>query len=219
MISILFQIYLSALLITGLTGVVAMYINKQGPLYLRLLSWFILLILGVEKFANFWAGKYGSDHAIVNFFLIIQFLFYSFVLYNIMPKPAIKKWVVYADYGYLIIAIPLIFFVQGINHLNSIVYFIGGFILSFFSAYSLLELFRVPGKTNLFRTSSFYICCAILFYHCCTIPIIVPWTLLLHMTPFDSKLLHVLLTTVYCMSYVMFAIAFIFHFKNRVIEK
>jgi len=116
-------------------------------------------------------------------------------------------------------AIPLIFFVQGINHLNSVVYFIGGFILSFFSAYSLLELFRVPGKTNLFRTSSFYICCAILFYHCCTIPIIVPLTLLFHMTTFDSRLLHVLLTTVYCMSYSMFAIAFIFHFKNRVIEK
>jgi hypothetical protein len=215
MIYTLFLIYLSTLFIAAATGFVSMYVNKEAPLYLKLFPWLILITWGVEKFALYWAVKYKNNHAIFNVFLIVQFLFYSFVLYNILPRVTIKKLVVYVVCGYLLIAIPLIFFIQGINYYNSIVYFIGGCILSFFSGYSLFELFRVPRTINLFRTPSFWICCAILFYHCCTIPIVTPWTLLLHITPFDLKILHVVLTMVYCMSYSMFAIAFICHATSR----
>jgi len=127
----------------------------------------------------------------------------------------VRKRLLHTVCVYFVVAVVLIFFIQGINYYNSIVYFVGGVMLSSYSGYFLYELFGVPGKENLLRKPSFWIASGILLYNCCTIPIVIPWPVLLHCTRFELRVLHILLTFVYFTSYSMFTVAFIFHFLSQ----
>jgi hypothetical protein len=215
MIFILFNIYLSALLSASVTGVVSVGFHNEGPVYIKVLPWFVLLTFVVEVFAYFYAGITGSNQNIFNVFLIIQHLFYSFVLCQMIRSQTVRKRILYVVCVYSVMAVTLVFFIQGINYYNSIVYFVGGVMLSFFSGYFLYELFRVPGKENLLKRPSFWIACGILLYNSCTIPLVIPWPVLMHCTPFELKILHILLTLVYFTSYSLFTVAFIFHFLSQ----
>jgi len=215
MIFILFNIYLSSLLIAIVTGVMSVGFHNKTPTYIKVLPWFVLLTFIVEVFAYLYAGITGSNLNIFNVFLIIIHLFYSFVLYQMIVSQTVRKRLLYIVCIYFVIAIVLIFFIQGINYYNSIVYFLGGVMLCFFSGYFLYELFHVPGKENLFRRPSFWIACGILLYNSGTIPIVIPWPILLHCTRFELKILHILLTLVYFTSYSMFTVAFVFHFLSQ----
>lgn len=213
MITFLFETYLIILLIGFAVGRWLLYKSKPAALYVKYLPWFLLVKFGEERFAQYWARKNGSDHAICNIFLIVEFLFYSFTLYQLFRRSAAKKWIIYASCLYLLLAIPLIFFIQGINYYNSAVYFIGGLIISVFSGYYLFTLFRGPGTANPFFAPGFWIACSMLFYYCCTMPLVLPWTLLLQSTPFEIKILHTILLLMYCIAYAMFAIGFYFYWR------
>jgi hypothetical protein len=214
MIAFLFYTYLTTLFISGATGMVAVYVNKKTPLYLKLLPWFILSILVVEKYAYEYSRTHATNNNIFNVVQLVYFLFYSYFFYSLLATAA-RKWIIYAAVFYLAVAIPLIFFIQGIYYYNSTVYFIGGVLLTIFSSFYLYTLFKSPGKINPFHTPSFWIACGILLYFCCTIPLVTPWILLLHCTPFELKVLHIMLTFVYCTTYLLFGTGFIFHYKNR----
>ncbi|WP_205509520.1 hypothetical protein [Longitalea arenae] len=219
MITFLFETYLIILLTGFAAGILAVYKNKPAALYVRYLPWFLLLKFGEERFAQYWSRKYGNDHAICNIFLIIEFLFYSFTLYQLLRTSAIRKWIIYAAGMYLLLAIPLIFFIQGINYYNSGVYFMGGLMMLVFSGYYLFTLFRGTGDTNPFFKAGFWIACSILFYYCCTMPLILPWTLLLNATPFEIKILYIILLIMYCIAYAMFVIGFCFYRRSQKAHK
>jgi len=214
MIFFLFNIYLSALLIATVTGVVSVGFHDQGPAYIKILPWFVLLTFIVEVVAYCYSIT-GSNQNIFNVFLIIQHLFYSLILYQMIGSETVRKRLLHTVCVYFVVAVVLIFFIQGINYYNSIVYFVGGVMLSSYSGYFLYELFGVPGKENLLRKPSFWIASGILLYNCCTIPIVIPWPVLLHCTRFELRVLHILLTFVYFTSYSMFTVAFIFHFLSQ----
>jgi hypothetical protein len=214
MITFLFETFLIILLIGFAVGIWVVYKSKPAALYIKYLPWFLLIKCSEERFAQYWAGKYGSDHAICNIFLIVEFLFYSFMLYQLFRTSTVKKGIIYVACLYLFLAIPLIFFIQGINYYNSTVYFVGGLMMSVVSGYYLFTLFRGPGNTNPFFTPGFWIACSILSYYCCTMPLVLPWTLLLQCTPFEIKMLHIILLLLYCITYAMFTIGFYFYWRS-----
>lgn len=60
MIALLFKTYLISLLISGLTGIIAIWINKTALLYFKLLPWFVFITLAVEKYAYYYSANMAA---------------------------------------------------------------------------------------------------------------------------------------------------------------
>lgn len=116
--------------------------------------------------------------------------------------------------AYLLTAIALLL-TLGVNNYNSIVYFIGAILLVLYSSYYLFTFFKTPVATSLLYAPAFWLACGILLYYSATIPLVIPWPFLLNCTPFELKVLHIILTFINCSSYLLFAAGFVAHIKNK----
>ena len=98
---------------------------------------------------------------------------------------------------------------------NTVNYFGGGVILSFFSGYSLSELFKKAVAESPFKMPSFWISGSMLVLNSCMIPLVLPATLSIRFTPGETRFLSILIILVNYISYTLFAIAFLNYYKNN----
>src|SRR5689334_7335249 len=83
--------------------------NKSEPLYLKLFTPFLFLTLAVEVAGFTLNLKHISNLPLYNFFIVIEFVFYFFVLKCVIRNLAIKKIITIAIGSYPILALIDIF--------------------------------------------------------------------------------------------------------------
>ena len=216
MIRTLFSAYLFLLIVCFITGIICTWRLKRTFLSIRLLPWFILVTFITEMIGLQWAMKFGTNHCIYNGYQVCQFCFFSFTLYRMIENSRLKKYIVCISAVYTVLAIANLCFIQGIHVFNTINYYTAAVIISFLSGYSLNELFKSVSIDNPLKTPSFWVSGSMLVLNSCMIPLLLPAAFSLQFTPGETRILFILITLVNFVSYSMFIIAFLYHYKNNV---
>ncbi|HYJ37744.1 MAG TPA: hypothetical protein VEV87_03975, partial [Chitinophagaceae bacterium] len=97
--------------------------RKTGlPAYLKWLPYFLLLTSIVELFA--WQmilrGKRTAPY--YNFTTVISFVYFFYILYQLLRAAWVKRVIVICMIGYPLVAFANIFFLQGWNDFNTMTY-------------------------------------------------------------------------------------------------
>lgn len=215
MIRPLFVLYLVLLLICSVTGIICTRRLKFTFSPIKLLPWFILLTLMSELTALWYAIQSGNNHKVYNVYQIVHFGFYSYILALMIGHKGVKKLLAGLSALFTAFAIMNLSCIQGMVRFNTVNFFGGAIILSFFSGYSLSELFKKAATESPFKIPSFWINGSILMLNSCMIPLVLPATLNLHFTPGETHILSALNMLVNYISYTMFTIAFLNYHKNN----
>jgi hypothetical protein len=167
----LFNIYLAVLFICFITGVVSVYYNRKAPLYLKLFPWFILITFVVEKVAIYLAYTTRNNNAVYNFYSILEFAFFVFLIYNCIQNKRIRRVIVFTACLFLPFMLANIFFIKGIHHFETITFLPGSGLLILFSSACLYELFFKSSVKTPFKEPAFWIAVGILLFRSCTAPL------------------------------------------------
>lgn len=215
MIRPLYVLYLVLLIVCMVTGIVCTRRLKFRFSPIKLLPWFILLTLMSELTALWWAIKFGNNHKVYNIYQIVQFGFFSYILTLMIGNKNARKLLAGLLTLFTAFAILNLAVIQGMAQFNTVNYFGGAVIVSFFSGYSLSELFKKTVSESPFKMPSFWVSGSILVLNSCMIPLLLPATLNLHFTPGETRILYILIMLVNYISYTMFTIAFLNYYKNN----
>lgn len=214
MIRPLYVLYLVLLIVCIVTGIVCTRRLKIRFSPIKLLPWFILLTLMSELTALWWAIKFGNNHKVYNIYQVIQFGFFSYILTLMVGNKDVRKLLAGLSTLFTAFAILNLAVIQGMAQFNTVNYFGGAVIISFFSGYSLGELFKKAVTERPFKTSAFWIGGSILVLNSCMIPLLLPATLKISFPPGETHILYILIMLVNYISYTMFTIAFLNYYKN-----
>lgn len=215
MIRPLLVLYLILLIVCFVTGIVCTRRLKWTFFPMKLLPWYILLTLITELTGWWWALQFGRNHIVYNVYQVVHFSFFSFMLNSLIGNKKVQQWLIGLSFLFVAFAILNVAFIQGMAHLNTINYFIGAIIISFFSGYSLSELFKKANNESPFKMPAFWIASSMLVQNTCMIPLILPVTFDMHFTFAEARILFSLNMLVNYIAYAMFTVAFLNYHKNN----
>ena len=164
------SLYFTLVIVSFLASLTA-YFQKDAQRYLRLFPVFLLMTIVVEIFAT-WLYRYGKSTTVLyNFFSSFEFLFYIYILREIIQSRTAKKVIFHAGWAYILFIVLNFLFIQKIVSFTSLTYALGCLLIGIICIYYFFELFQSKQSVNLVRHPSFWICSALLFYYCCSFPI------------------------------------------------
>lgn len=147
------------------------FTSRPAELYLKLFPPFLFTTASIELLGHYLTsiGKYNLS--IYNFFTVIEFCFYFFVLSQIVARPKMKMIIKSTIVVYAATALINIFFFQGTKMFHTVTYSIGCLLVVIFCIYYFWELFRLPKSIKLQKNPAFWICTGLLFFYCCGFPL------------------------------------------------
>jgi hypothetical protein len=215
MIRHLFVLYLFLLIVCSVTGIICTRRLKWSFSPMKLLPWFILLTF-LNELAGLWCTmRFGNNHKVYNVYQVVQFGFFSYVLVSMIANKRVKKLLSGLSPLFAVFAIINLAFIQGIARFNTVNFFTGAVIVSFFSGYALNELFKKAVTESPFKMPAFWVAASMLVLNSCMIPLILPVTFYLRFTPAETRILICLIMVVNYISYTMFTMAFWNYHKNN----
>ena len=154
-----------------LASLTVYFIPRPAELYLRIFPPFLFITVGVELLGYYLTsiGKYNVY--IYNFFTVIEFCFYFFVLSQVVSRVKMKRIIKGTIVLYASAAFINIFFLQGTKMFHTVTYSIGCLLVVIFCIYYFWELFRLPKSVKLQKNPAFWICTGLLFFYCCGFPL------------------------------------------------
>lgn len=191
------------------------FFRKDTPLHLRLLTLFLYLTVAVEVTATYRWNQGWHTTTLYNFFIVVQFEFYFYLLYAIIPKAGPRFWIQKAAMIFLLFAFVNLYVFQGMEVYNSITYALGCLFVVGFSVSYFYQLFANPILVNLFREPSFWLATALLFYFTCSFPLITLVNFMSHLGESLLSLIASLLSIMNYFLYLLFTIAFLCNIKTR----
>jgi len=191
------------------------YLRRPVELYLRLLSFYLLLDCLVEFITNYLALHVRNTVLLSSLTALVQFCFYIYILREVIRSRKAKLVLLYC-----LVIFPLIFagnivLVQKSQVFQSITYCLGCLLVVAACIYYLWELFQKKVYFNLAREPAFWICSGILFYFACSFPI---YGLINFISGLGQKVFHIIeiiLDFLIILLYLSFTIAFICRLRTR----
>jgi hypothetical protein len=186
---------------------------KKNPLYLRLFTLFLLYTFLNEIAAGYLVEHNKQTLELYNVYVVIQFVFYTYLLSSFILDTRIKKVVKFIQPVYVVLSILNLFFFQKWVVYNSITYSIGSLIIVALSIFYFYELFKQKKVVYLTREPSFWISTGLLFFFTCSFPLIATVNLLSDLKEGTLYTLQNILTLVNVMLYSIFTISFLCQIK------
>ncbi len=166
--SITLVLYFASIILAFVTSLTA-YSRQNKIRYLKYFPPFLLLTLAVEIAAYIIALKYGNNQFLFNFFSVIGFTFYFFILHEGITNKVVKKIILTVMILYVPYALYSIFFVNGMFIFHSISFGIGAVLILIFCVYYLKwQFFATPFEVNIMRDPLVFICLGLLIFHAVT---------------------------------------------------
>ena len=138
---------------------------RRLPAELKLFPAFLLLTLFVEcvtplKLIRF----HGSNHWFFNIFTTIEFLYYSYIFYQVLHG-RLKKMILPVTLGFLGFTIVNIYFIQGVKKFHTISYRVGAVMIIIWCFSYFRQLMQSEGYIKLVRNPMFWISTGLLFFY------------------------------------------------------
>ena len=148
------------------------YAGKTTTLYLKLFPYFLLLTLAVEITGIIMSDvlRRSNNLWLYTNFMGIEFLFYFWVLREIIVTPVVKKIILFVIIIFTVVYYWNNLFGQGKTGFPSITYAIGCVLIALGCLFYFYELFQRPSAFSLFQQPSFWVCTGLLFYYIGTFP-------------------------------------------------
>ena len=179
--------------------------SKDIPPFLKLFPFFLFLTLLVELTGAFLMAT--NNTPLYNFFSIFEFIFYLYIIKNIIHNKRIRKIITIVMVLYPIAALINIFFILGsVNKLHITTYSLGCLLIVIFSIYYFYELFKSTASVNLKREPAFWIITGLLFFYTCSFPI---FGFANFISAVIAKNIGGVLVIINVILYVLFAVAFL----------
>ena len=183
--------------------------------YLNLFPPFLLVTLAAEVYGSYLSSIDRTNLFIYNFFTVIEFCFYLFLLYKLIKSQTIKKTIFISIILYPVIAVVNILFFQGMKSFHTITYALGCLVIVTFSIIYFVQLFRAKEVFKLSRNPAFWICCGLLFFYCCGFPLYTLINFHKHIPRAFLNSFASIITVLNIFLYSLFTIAFICNLKIR----
>ena len=208
-------LYFYFILLCFLVSITTFSKSFKGPFYLKLFPLFLFIVLLVEGLSSYMASKNKNNVPEYNLLAIFEFCFYLWLFSFIIISTRGKKIARLIVPVYLIAAVSNLLFIQKINTINTITYSLGGLVIISFCIYYFLELFRLPQSVKLTSNPSFWICVGLLFFYCCSFPLIGLINYWMHISKFLIRNFSLIVNILHIFLYSLFTIAFLCRIRTR----
>jgi hypothetical protein len=197
------------------------FFQPATPVYLK---WFSVYFLGalVTGMVERWQtihGHYNSD--IENFWGIIEFCFYFFVIREVIIRKKIKRLILFVLIVYALFSFFNILFIQKKAGLNSVNFTIGCLITVIFCIIYFVELFQKTETQTLARLPAFWMVSGILFNTVLSFPVYAFSSFMEESTRADAasqiiyKNLDSIVLIIVVLTFVLYMIGFLCRIRTR----
>jgi hypothetical protein len=183
--------------------------SYKGVAYLKLFPPFLFIVLVIETLTSYMASKRENNAPIYNFFIIFEFCFYLWLLSFIITKIKVKKIIRVTILIYTVTAFLNILFIQKLSGIPTITYSLGCLLIVSFCIYYFLQLFILPKSVRLWNNPAFWICFGLLFFYCCSFPLIGLINYWRHISKFLIRNFELISQSLQIFLYTLFMIAFL----------
>ena len=202
-------LYVYFIFFSLLTSLLVYYSSKPIDNYLKLFPPFLFIALVVETSASYMASRGKSNAVLYNLYTVFEFCFYLWLLSLIIANNKVKKIVRITILLYAVVADFNILFVQKITTIHTITYSLGCLLIVSFCIYYFLELFILPKAVRLWNNPAFWICFGLLFFYCCSFPLIGLINYWMHISKFLIRNFALIFNILHVFLYTSFMIAFL----------
>jgi len=207
-------IYISFIAVSFVTSL-TVYFYKTTSIYLRLFPVFLLFTLVIELIGLHYVNKGTPAISLYNFFSVFEFLFYMYVLREIIGNMTVKKIIFYTAWLYLLMVAVNFIFIQPISSFGSMTYALGCLLITIICIYFFFELFQSPHSVNLIQQPAFWLCAGLLFFYCCSFPIFGVLNFLKKAPDIIRKNIQFIILLLNVFLYSSFTIAFLCRIRVR----
>jgi hypothetical protein len=208
------NVYLTFIIISFFASLTA-YFQPGTERYLRLFPIFLLLTIIITLIPFYMRDQRRLTITIYNFFTSFEFLFYTYVLREIIQNKRMKKIIFNSLLFYLLVIVLNSLFIQKIGSYNSITYALGCLLIVFICIYYFYELFQFSHSITLVRQPAFWLCSGLLFFYCCSFPIYGLVNFLKSWPVIIQKNFNVIILLLNVFLYSSFTIAFLCRLRIR----
>jgi hypothetical protein len=159
--------------------------------------------------------KHINATLLFNIFTTFELVFYLFIIRFSIYNAKVKKIILWLLAGYpLLVLIDILFILQP-KTFHSITYSLGCLLVVAACIYYFFEIFQSTNSVNLLKEPAFWICSGLLFFYCCTFPLIGLWNQLGGLPDIILRNLNAILQVLNILLYSLFSIAFLCRLKLR----
>ncbi len=199
----------------SLLASLTLYFQRKDDAWLRYFPPFLLVSVLVDLASMLNLIKGDINHAAYNFFSLVEFIFYFFILREIIRSRLMKRIIQIVIFIYGALHLGNIIFIQKIYGFPVTTYALGCLLIVAISIYYFYELFQIPQPVPLVRQPAFWVCSGLLFFYCVTFPIFAPMNLLKGLPNVILKNLVEIIHVLNVLLYSSFTIAFLCRPRTR----
>ncbi|WP_205509521.1 hypothetical protein [Longitalea arenae] len=187
---------------------ITLYFQASIPQYLKTFPPYMLITIAVE-ITGMQFMKYKIDMSLLfTIFTAFEFEYYLLIIRYSIYKPKAKTAISWALAIYpLLVLINMLYIQPGKFH--TITYSLGCLLVVAACIYYFFEIFQSKHSVNLIKEPPFWICSGLLFFYCCTFPLIGLWNQLSGLSHIILKNLNAILQLLNILLYSLFSIAFL----------
>jgi len=189
------------------------YFRPESELYLRVFPVYLLVTISVEVTGEYLGRHHKTNILLYSIFAVLEFIFYFWLLYQIIQNKKAKKIIINILWIYPVLALVYIFIIRKTQVFDSMSYAVGSFLVAAICIFYFYELFQFSNAGKLSREPSFWICTGTLFNYCSMFPIL-GFVAFIHNPPvFIARNLDLIRSIINIFTYLLFTIAFLCRIK------
>jgi hypothetical protein len=192
----------------------SLFFQASVPRYLKTFPFFMLITLVVEITAWLFFQYKINVTLLYIVFTSFEFVFYLFVIAFSIYNLKARKIILWLAAVYPVLVLLNRLFIQQ-RSFHTITYSIGCLLVVAACIFYFFELFQSTHSVNLIKEPAFWICSGLLFFYCCTFPLIGLWNFLPGLSDIILKNLNDILTFLNILLYSLFSIAFLCKIRYR----
>jgi len=193
---------------------ISLYFQVSIPQYLKTFPFFLLMTIIVEIVGVSGLLDRASLNFLYCFFTAFEFEYYLLIIRFSINNPKAKKIISWVLTIYPLLVLINIFFIQPEKfHTNT--YSLGCLLVVAGCIYYIFEIFQSKHSVNLAKEPPFWICSGLLFFYCCTFPLIGLWNQLPGLPGIILSNLNAILQILNILLYSLFSIAFLCRIRIR----
>lgn len=214
MVSTFLNIYYSLIGICLLLSL-TVYFRRPVPFYLKLIPPFLAITIIENIVSEIMGQRTGNNHSINNFYSVLFFSFYMYLLTHIIQHPRVRKMILHICWIFPCIACTNIFFGQGLHHFHTITYSLGAIISISFLGWHFMDLTgRDQPHIRITTDPGFWICAGLFAFYPLTFIYFAAILIIVDYPPLFLKFMFVSFMLGNCLLYIAFSIGFYFFIKT-----